>query len=48
VNREEFDHVVRAAAGVVHDEIVIVGSQAILGAFPEAPSTLLRSQELDV
>jgi hypothetical protein len=48
MNREEFEHVVRAAASIVHDQIVIVGSQAILGAFPTAPSTLLRSQELDV
>lgn len=29
-------------------EIVVVGSQAILGQFPDAPEALLLSQELDV
>ncbi len=48
MTREEFEHVIRAAAAVVDDEIVVVGSQAVLGQFPDAPSTLLRSLEVDV
>lgn len=48
MNREEFEHVVRAAATVVDDEIVVAGSQAVLGQFPEAPDSLLRSHEVDV
>jgi len=49
VNRAQLEHVIRAAADVAGDpEIVIVGSQAILGEFPDAPEPLLVSQEADV
>jgi hypothetical protein len=49
VRRAELEHVIRAAADVAHtDEIVVVGSQAILGQFPDAPPELLMSQEADV
>lgn len=49
MRREELEHVIRAAATVVgDDEIVIVGSQAILGQFPDAPGSLLVSREADV
>jgi len=48
VKREEFEHVIRAAADVVDDEIVVAGSQAVLGQFPDAPASLLRSLEVDV
>lgn len=49
MDRAAFEHVVAAAAEVVGlDEIVVVGSQAILGSFPDAPPELLRSMEADV
>ena len=49
MKREELEHVIRAAATVAGEsEIVVVGSQAILGQFPDAPDTLLFSQEADV
>lgn len=48
MRREDFVHVLQAAAAVVDDELVIVGSQAILGAVPDPPEELLRSSELDV
>jgi hypothetical protein len=48
MNREEFEHIVRAAADVVEEEIVVIGSQAILAQHPEAPEDMLRSAELDV
>lgn len=49
VNRHQLEHVIRAAADIVDDdEIVIVGSQAILGQFPTAPPPLLVSNEADV
>jgi hypothetical protein len=49
VNRAEFEHVIAAAAEVANeDEIVVVGSQAILGSVPDAPEPLLRSMEADV
>jgi hypothetical protein len=48
VNRAEFEHIVRAAADVVDDDVVVIGSQAILAQHPDAPPELLRSAELDV
>jgi hypothetical protein len=49
LRRQDLEHVIRAAADVVGDtEIVVVGSQAILGQFPDAPAVLLVSQEADV
>jgi hypothetical protein len=48
VNRAQFEHVLAAAADVVEDELVVVGSQAILGVLIDPPASLLRSSELDV
>jgi len=48
LNRKDLEHVIKAAAEIVEDEIVVVGSQSVLGTFPNAPQSLLRSQEADV
>jgi hypothetical protein len=49
MRRADLEHVVAAAAQIVgEDEFVVVGSQAILGSYPDAPASLLRSQEADV
>lgn len=48
MTREEFEHVIRAAAMIVDDELVVVGSQAILARFPDAPADLRVSDELDI
>ncbi len=49
MRRDELEHVIRAAADVAEDSaIVVVGSQAILGEFPNAPMVLLFSQEADI
>jgi hypothetical protein len=48
VNREQFEHVIRAAVDVLRDEIVVIGSQAILAEVPDGPAALLRSMEADV
>lgn len=49
MTRDQLEHVIRAAATIANDdEIVVVGSQAILGAFPDAPADLLVSVEADV
>ena len=48
MRRDQFEHVIRAAAEVVDDEIVVVGSHAVLGVFPEAPEPLLTSLEVDM
>ena len=45
----ELEHIIRAAAEVVgDDELVVVGSQAILAQFPDAPEPMLVSREADV
>jgi hypothetical protein len=48
VKREHFEHVVTAAAEIAGDEIVVIGSQAVLGQYPDAPGALLVSLEVDV
>lgn len=49
MNRAQLEHVIRAAATISEDdEIVVIGSQAILGQFPEAPAELCVSTEADV
>ena len=49
MKRAELEHIIRAAATIADDdEIVVIGSQAILGQFPNAPDDLLVSNEADV
>jgi len=49
VRRADLEHVVAAAAQIVGEhDFVVIGSQAILGSYPDAPPSLLRSQEADV
>lgn len=49
MRREDFEHVLAAAADVSDcDELVVVGSQAILGSHNDPPSALLVSLEVDV
>lgn len=49
MTRAQLEHLIRAAATLAQDdEVVVVGSQAILGQFPEAPAELLVSTEADL
>jgi hypothetical protein len=49
MRRNELEHLIRAAAAVTNQcEIVIVGSQSILGAVPTPPLLLAESMEADV
>ncbi|MBI5498812.1 MAG: hypothetical protein HY907_01105 [Deltaproteobacteria bacterium] len=49
MTREQLEHIIRASAVIADDEeIIIVGSQAVLGQFPAAPPELLVSTEADV
>jgi hypothetical protein len=49
MKRSELEHVIRAAGRIAGErEIVVIGSQAILGQFPEAPVALLASMEADL
>lgn len=49
MKRVELEHIIRAASGITNQkEIAIIGSQAILGKFPNANPKLLASMEADV
>ena len=49
MKRLDLEHVVRAAGAISGaKELVIIGSQSILGSYPDAPVELLKSQELDL
>lgn len=49
MKRLDLEHIIRASAEIASDdEIVVIGSQAILGSFPDAPAELLVSMEADV
>lgn len=49
MTRAALEHVLRAAAAVSDErDIVVIGSQSILGQFPDAPAALLVSIEADV
>ena len=49
MRRSELEHIIRASGDVAQDdEIVIIGSQSLLGQFPNAPMRLLVSMEADV
>ncbi len=49
MKRGELEHVIRASGAVAAvSDIVVVGSQAVLGTRPDAPPELVRSMEADV
>jgi hypothetical protein len=49
MTRSQLEHIIRAAADIADDdEIIVIGSQSILGQYPEAPAALLVSAEADV
>ncbi|MGI8602071.1 MAG: DUF6036 family nucleotidyltransferase [Verrucomicrobiales bacterium] len=49
MQRPQLEHIIRAAAGITGaQEFIIIGSQAVLGQFPDAPAELLVSIEADV
>ncbi|MFO8172769.1 MAG: DUF6036 family nucleotidyltransferase [Gemmatimonadota bacterium] len=49
MNRSQLEHAIRAACDVAEEtELVVFGSQAILGQYPEAPPELRASIEVDV
>ncbi|MGH7625211.1 MAG: DUF6036 family nucleotidyltransferase, partial [Gemmatimonadaceae bacterium] len=46
---EELEHAIRAACDVAHDhEVIVFGSQSILGQFPDAHEDLRQSAEADI
>ena len=48
MERSELEHLLRAAGEIIGEQqFIVIGSQSILGKFPEAPEQLLRSREAD-
>jgi hypothetical protein len=46
MTREQLGHVIRASAAIAGvEDIVVIGSQSVLGQFPDAPAELLVSRE---
>ena len=49
MTRAQLEHVIRSAATIAEDpEIIVIGSQAILGRYPDAPTELCLSADVDV
>ena len=48
MTRDQLEHLIRAAAEIAAAAIVIIGSQAILGQFPDAPPSMRVSAEADL
>ena len=49
MTRRQLEHLLRAAGEIAaDDEIVVIGSQAILGQFPNAPASMRVSVEADL
>jgi len=48
MRRQDLEHLIRAAGSIVDDDLVVVGSQAILATRPSAPPELLVSMEADL
>ena len=48
MNRLQLEHLLRAAGSIAgQDRVIVIGSQSILGAWPDAPASLLMSMEAD-
>jgi len=49
MKRSELEHVIRASGKIADDkQIIVIGSQSILGEYPDAPARLLASMESDL
>lgn len=49
MKREHLEHIIRASGKIIGEkEFFVIGSQSILGQYPEAPDELLVSNEADI
>lgn len=49
MTRAALEHIIRAAGTIADvDDVTVIGSQAVLGEYPQAPAELLVSNEADV
>jgi hypothetical protein len=48
MERSELEHLLRAAGEIIDErQFIVIGSQSILGKYPDAPAEFLRSREAD-
>jgi hypothetical protein len=49
MKRADLEHILRASKGITGEsEFVVIGSQSILGSYPDAPRVIRRSMEADL
>lgn len=49
MKRSDLEHILRASKGITgENEFIVVGSQSVLGPFPDAPRVLRQSTEADL
>ena len=49
MRRSQLEHIIRASAAILDtNELIVIGSQSILGAYPHAPASLTMSMEADL
>jgi hypothetical protein len=49
MNRSQLEHIIRASSAITLErEFIVIGSQSVLGAHPDAPPALVRSMDLDL
>ena len=49
MKRSELEHVIRGSGAIADDdEIIVIGSESVLGQIPAAPATLLASMETGI
>jgi hypothetical protein len=49
MNRADLEHILRASKGITGErEFIVIGSQSVLGQFPDAPRELRQSMEADL
>lgn len=48
MKRNEFEHIIAAAANVISEDEFVVGSQAVLGSTSAVPDSMLVSMEADI
>ncbi|WP_133166932.1 hypothetical protein [Solimicrobium silvestre] len=48
MKRQQLEHLLRASGTILGEtQFIVIGSQSILGKYPEAPDDLLMSMEAD-
>lgn len=49
MNRSQIEHVIRAVGSITgDDELIVIGSQSMLGQFPSPPDSMIQSVEVDL